>query len=1133
MERASFSIGLGTSILVHAGAIAFALYGGQIFVADPAFNGPVVSVAILSVPEYGALISDVPTGETVDSGSLPAPEQSLESAAEQTVGPAEPRGSPTLAGLPDAPSPPSGHEPPEWTQSWPNPVEEAPDSPSSARTPLRPAAEPTVPEAEAARPSEAAPGTPIGTEAPSPLDPLFASPPESEREPDAVAVERPSVRPTLAAALPSSDSVSAAGPSPLASRAERPSGPDFGPRDEPEPDPISSPELPPPDSAAGPEVTSVPSMPLPPPVDSQPDAAERQGVDVAAHSLPTPLDVSPHADSEPEGADVALLGTDAPTSPATTRQAVVVSPLSQELDREKSEASVQPPPEDVSSPGGAVQEEVDSVLSATVVPPPVLTERREVDAETSQEPPPSGVSSPEDIRQEVSDGALLAAASPVPVDTERQGVDVSPPDEEPEGEGGDLAAELPSPGASQPDNSGRQVFDEALLAAAAPATADTERQGVVVAQPDEESEGDGDDVAAEPPSPGESQPDDFGREVFDGALSAAAAPVPVDTERQGVDVSPPDEEPEGEGGDVAAELPSPGASQPDNSGRQVFDEALLAAAAPATADTERQGVDVAQPDEESEGDGDDVAAEPPSPGESQPDDFGREVFDGALSAAAAPVPVDTERQGVDVSPPDEEPEGEGGDVAAELPSPGASQPDNSGRQVFDEALLAAAAPATADTERQGVDVAQPDEESEGDGDDVAAEPPSPGESQPDDFGREVFDGALSAAAAPVPVDTERQGVDVSPPDEEPEGEGGDVAAELPSPGASQPDNSGRQVFDEALLAAAAPATADTERQGVDVAASAEEAETEGEDLAVLPPPLAGEFLPDDPLLQASNAVLSTAAAPVPLDTDRQGIDLAAPSTEVEPEDAGVAVLPPSTPGFPSAEGQGLQGGDLALLPPSVSLPDNPERPEIQVVPPPPPPEQTAPEDIEVAVLPPPPRNLPDTSADDVEDESESTSVRTAPPAPRPSGQAEEFGGPAGAGAPLDFLGEAVEDLPRDGRAGFPFAGSGPPLSGTEQSYLIDRISRCWHVLPLVGQAGAKDVVVTIRVVLTLDGNVDGEPALVDPNPLPSGNRAYRFAFDAARSAVKGCAPYDKLPREKYQRWRNIEISFNPEGMVAQ
>ena len=1021
MERASFSIGLGTSILVHAGAIAFALYGGQIFVADPAFNGPVVSVAILSVPEYGALISDVPTGETVDSGSLPAPEPSLESAAEQTVGPAEPRGSPTLAGLPDAPSPPSGHEPPEWTQSWPNPVEEAPDSPSSARTPLRPAAEPTVPEAEAARPSEAVPGTPIGTEAPSPLDPLFASPPESEREPDAVAVERPSVRPTLAAALPSSDSVSAAGPSPLASRAERPSGPDFGPRDEPEPDPISSPELPPPDSAAGPEVTSVPSMPLPPPVDSQPDAAERQGVDVAAHSLPTPLDVSPHADSEPEGADVALLGTDAPTSPATTRQAVVVSPLSQELDREESEASVQPPPEDVSSPGGAVQEEVDSVLSATVVPPPVLTERREVDAETSQEPPPSGVSSPEDIRQEVSDGALLAAASP----------------------------------------------------------------------------------------------------------------VSVDTERQGVDVSPPDEEPEGEGGDVAAELPSPGASQPDNSGRQVFDEALLAAAAPATADTERQGVDVAQPDEESEGDGDDVAAEPPSPGESQPDDFGREVFDGALSTAAAPVPVDTERQGVDVSPPDEEPEGEGGDVAAELPSPGASQPDNSGRQVFDEALLAAAAPATADTERQGVDVAQPDEESEGDGDDVAAEPPSPGESQPDDFGREVFDGALSAAAAPVPVDTERQGVDVSPPDEEPEGEGGDVAAELPSPGASQPDNSRRQVFDEALLAAAAPATADTERQGVDVAASAEEAETEGEDLAVLPPPLAGEFLPDDPLLQASNAVLSTAAAPVPLDTDRQGIDLAAPSTEVEPEDAGVAVLPPSTPGFPSAEGQGLQGGDLALLPPSVSLPDNPERPEIQVVPPPPPPEQTAPEDIEVAVLPPPPRNLPDTSADDVEDESESTSVRTAPPAPRPSGQAEEFGGPAGAGAPLDFLGEAVEDLPRDGRVGFPFAGSGPPLSGTEQSYLIDRISRCWHVLPLVGQAGAKDVVVTIRVVLTLDGNVDGEPALVDPNPLPSGNRAYRFAFDAARSAVKGCAPYDKLPREKYQRWRNIEISFNPEGMVAQ
>ena len=908
MERATFSIGLGTSILTHAGAIALALFGGQIFAADPAYDGPVVSVAILSVPEYGALISNVPTGETVDSGSLPAPEPSLDSAADQTVRPAEPRGSPTLAGLPDAPSPPSGNEPPELTQSWPNPVEETPDSPSIARTPLRPAAEPTVPEVEAARPSEAAPGTPIGTEAPSPLDPLFASPPESEREPDAVAVERPSVRPSLAAAPPSSESVSAGGPSPLASRAERPSGPDFGPRGEPQPDSFSSPELSRPDSAAGPGVTSVPSMPLPPPVDSQPGAAERQGVDVAAHSLPTPLDVSPQADSEPEGADVALLDTATPTSPATTRQAVVVLPLSEESDREESEASAQPPPEDVSSPGGAVQEEVDSVLSATDVPPPALTERREVDAEASQQPPPTGVSSPEDIRQEVFDGALLAAASPVPVDAERQGVDVAPPDEEREGEGGDVAAEPPSPGASQPDNSGRQVSDEALLAAAAPAMADTERQGVDVAQPDEESER--------------------------------------------------------EGGDVAAEPPSPGASQPDNSGRQVSDEALLAAAAPATADTERQGVDVAQPDEESER--------------------------------------------------------EGGDVAAEPPSPGASQPDNSGRQVSDEALLAAAAPATTDTERQGVDVAQPDEESEGEGGDVAAEPPSPGESQPDNFGREVFEGALSAAAA--------------------------------------------------------PATADTERQGVDVAASAEEAETEGEDLAV---------------------------------------------------------LPPATPGFPSAEGQGPQGGNLALLPPSVSLPDNPERPEIQVVPPPPPPEQTAPEDIEVAVLPPPPRNLPDTSADDDEEVAESSSVRTAPPTPRPSAQAEESGGPAGAGAPLDFLGQAVEDLPRDVRAGFPFAGSGPPLSGTEQSYLIDRISRCWRPMPLLGQAGAKDVVVTIRVELTLDGNVDGEPALVDPNPLPSGNQAYRVALELARSAVRGCAPYDKLPKEKYQRWRNIEISFNPEGMVAQ
>ena len=137
VERLPFTIGLGISSVAHAAAIALALFGGQIFAADPAVDGPVANVAILSVAEYGALISNAPAAAGLEAGHLPAPDPSLESAADQPDGPSESRGSPLLAGLPDAPIPPSGTEPADWAQSWATPVEQAADSPNIARPALR------------------------------------------------------------------------------------------------------------------------------------------------------------------------------------------------------------------------------------------------------------------------------------------------------------------------------------------------------------------------------------------------------------------------------------------------------------------------------------------------------------------------------------------------------------------------------------------------------------------------------------------------------------------------------------------------------------------------------------------------------------------------------------------------------------------------------------------------------------------------------------------------------------------------------------------------------------------------------------------------------------------------------------
>ena len=156
-----------------------------------------------------------------------------------------------------------------------------------------------------------------------------------------------------------------------------------------------------------------------------------------------------------------------------------------------------------------------------------------------------------------------------------------------------------------------------------------------------------------------------------------------------------------------------------------------------------------------------------------------------------------------------------------------------------------------------------------------------------------------------------------------------------------------------------------------------------------------------------------------------------------------------------------------------------------------------------------------------------------PPAPRPGGQLPTQEHPGNAGQALDFLAGAVQNLPRDGGGGFSLAGQGSRLSGSELDYLITKISDCWWPLPLVGQVGARELVVTIRVDLTLDGHVKGEPVLIDPDPLPVGIEAYRVAFHLAKDAVRRCQPYDQLPQEKYARWQQVEISFNPEGMVAQ
>ncbi|MEO0938710.1 MAG: energy transducer TonB [Pseudomonadota bacterium] len=108
------------------------------------------------------------------------------------------------------------------------------------------------------------------------------------------------------------------------------------------------------------------------------------------------------------------------------------------------------------------------------------------------------------------------------------------------------------------------------------------------------------------------------------------------------------------------------------------------------------------------------------------------------------------------------------------------------------------------------------------------------------------------------------------------------------------------------------------------------------------------------------------------------------------------------------------------------------------------------------------------------------------------------------------------------------APSGPPLSRGEQDALRVAVSQCWNVGSLSTEA--LETTVVVAVDMTRDGTpVQGSIRMVS---FEGGSRsAAGQAFDAARRAILRCGArgFD-LPAEKYDRWREIEMTFNPERM---
>jgi hypothetical protein len=105
---------------------------------------------------------------------------------------------------------------------------------------------------------------------------------------------------------------------------------------------------------------------------------------------------------------------------------------------------------------------------------------------------------------------------------------------------------------------------------------------------------------------------------------------------------------------------------------------------------------------------------------------------------------------------------------------------------------------------------------------------------------------------------------------------------------------------------------------------------------------------------------------------------------------------------------------------------------------------------------------------------------------------------------------------------------GPPLTGSEKEGLKLAVQKCWNVP--AGLRDAQSLKVTVGAEFAADGSViNASIHLIEPSPAPDAR--FQQAYEAARRALIRCAPYS-MPRDKYAQWRDVEIVFNPEGMVT-
>ncbi len=89
-----------------------------------------------------------------------------------------------------------------------------------------------------------------------------------------------------------------------------------------------------------------------------------------------------------------------------------------------------------------------------------------------------------------------------------------------------------------------------------------------------------------------------------------------------------------------------------------------------------------------------------------------------------------------------------------------------------------------------------------------------------------------------------------------------------------------------------------------------------------------------------------------------------------------------------------------------------------------------------------------------------------------------------------------------------------------------RIEECWNVP--AGVRDAHELRVKVRFQLGAGGKVAGGPVVLNSMAHP----AFAAAAQSALRAILACQPYDFLPPDRYDLWRDVILNFDPSRMLA-